>query len=82
MTNNVFLDKNTLIHLGNTISDILTKANVKSESVLTIKVDERFFKKIDEDLFYRNEEKVEDFRPSEDNIKIKFDNCLVVIEKK
>ena len=53
---NVMLDKNTLIMLGNTVSEMLIKAKVKEESVLHIKVDEYSFKKIDEDLFYRNED--------------------------
>ena len=78
---NVKLDKNTLIMLGNTVSEILIKAKVKEESVLHIKVDEYSFKKIDEDLFYRDEDNKKDFQPSEDNIQLKFNNLLIFIEK-
>jgi hypothetical protein len=78
---NVMLDKNTLIMLGNTVSEMLIKAKVKEESVLHIKVDEYSFKKIDEDLFYRDEDNKKDFLPSEDNIQLKFNNLLIFIEK-
>ena len=44
--NNIKLDKNTLIMLGNTVSEILSKANVKEESMLHIKVDKHSFQKI------------------------------------
>lgn len=81
--NEVKLDRNTLINLGATISDTLLKANIKEESYLKIIVDDISFKKIDEDLFYRgeNDEKKE-FEPSEDNIQLKFNNLLIIIEKK
>lgn len=81
--NEVKLDRNTLINLGITISDTLLKANIKEESYLKIIVDDISFKKIDEDLFYRgeNDEKKE-FEPSEDNIQLKFNNLLIIIEKK
>lgn len=81
--NEVKLDRNTLINLGTTISDTLLKANIKEESYLKIIVDDISFKKIDEDLFYRgeNDEKKE-FEPSEDNIQLKFNNLLIIIEKK
>jgi hypothetical protein len=78
---NIKLDKNTLIMLGNTISEILSKANVKEESILHIKVDKHSFQKIDEDLFYRNENKNEEFQPSENEIQLKFNNLLIFIDK-
>lgn len=79
--NNVNLNRNTLIELGNKISEILTKSNVKDSSILHIKVDDNSFKKIDEDLYYRNDEKKEDFLPSENEIILKFLNLLIFIEK-
>ena len=79
--NSVKLDKNTLIVLGNTVSEILMKAKVNEETVLHIKVDDYSFKKIDEDLFYRNEDNKKDFQPSEDNIQLKFNNLMIFIEK-
>lgn len=78
---NIKLDKNTLIMLGNTISEILSKANVKEESILHIKVDKHSFQKIDEDLFYRNEDKNKEFQPSENEIILKFNNLLIFINK-
>ena len=80
--NSVKLDKNTIITLGNTISEILHKANVKTENVLYIKVDPLSFKKIDEDLYYRgNENNNEGFKPSDGEIKVKFSNLMIIIEK-
>ena len=79
--NNIKLDKNTLIMLGNTVSEILSKANVKEESVLRIKVDNYSFQKIDEDLFYRNEDTNKEFQPSENEILLKFNNLLIFIDK-
>jgi hypothetical protein len=79
--NNIKLDKNTLIMLGNTVSEILSKANVKEESMLHIKVDKHSFQKIDEDLFYRNEDTNKEFQPSENEILLKFDNLLIFIDK-
>lgn len=79
--NNIKLDKNTLIMLGNTVSEILSKANVKEESVLRIKVDKHSFQKIDEDLFYRNEDTNKEFQPSENEILLKFNNLLIFIDK-
>lgn len=78
---NINLNRNTLIELGNKISEILTKSNVKDSSVLHIKVDENSFKKIDEDLYYRNDEQKEEFLPSENEIILKFLNLLIFIEK-
>lgn len=79
----VKLDKNTIITLGNTISEILHKSKVKTNSVLNIKVDPLSFKKIDEDLYYRGNENVEQngFQPSDDKINVKFSNLLIIIEK-
>lgn len=79
--NSVKLDKNTLIMLGNTVSEILMKANVNEKTVLHIKVDDYSFKKIDEDLFYRGEDNKKDFQPSEDNIQLKFNNLVIFLEK-
>lgn len=81
--NSIKLDKNVIITLGNTISEILHKSNIKTETTLNIKVDSLSFKKIDEDLYYRGNEKAEqnDFQPSDDEIIVKFSNLLIIIEK-
>lgn len=79
--NVVNLSRDTLIDLGNTISEILSKANVKEESILHIKVDKDSFQKIDEDLFYRNKDKNKKFHPSENEIILKFNNLLIFIDK-
>lgn len=81
--NEIKLDKNTLITLGNTVSEILHKANIKKDATLNIKVDPMSFKKIDEDLYYRGNENNEknEFQPSDDEILVKFSNLVIFIEK-
>ena len=79
--NEIKLNRNTLIKLGNTISEILLKSNVKSESYLNICVDEYSFKKIDEDLYYRNGNNEHNFEPSEKTIQLKFPNLTILIDK-
>lgn len=78
---NVKLDRNTIIQLGNTVLEILTKANIKNDSILRITVDKESFKKIDEDLYYRGDDKNNKFQPSENEIIVKFLNFIIIIEK-
>lgn len=79
--NVVNLSRDTLIDLGNKISDVLSVCNVKEKSTLEITVDNVSFKKIDEDLFFRGNEKEENFEPSEDNIQLNFHKLLILIKK-
>lgn len=79
--NEVKLNKNALIDLGDTISEKLIKYNIKKDCHLIINVDDFSFKKIDEDLFYKSDEKDNVFIPSENTINLKFNNLFVEIKK-
>lgn len=80
--NEINLDKNTLIQLGSMIYEILKKSNVTKECELTINVDGWSFKKIDEDIFYRdNENSSKTFEPSDNEILLKFHNLQIIIKK-
>jgi len=78
---NVTLNRNKLIELGNIVSEILIKSNIKSDCTLDINVDEISFKKIDEDIFYRDNKNNEEFHPSEDKIVLRFHNLFININK-
>ena len=79
------LDTNTLYEIGVYLTDKLNINKDKLKDViLTLCVDESYFKKIDEDIFYRinssNDEKKE-FIPSENEIKLTFPNNTIIIKK-
>ena len=72
-----------IIDLGSTISEKLAEYGVGDGTTLTINLDEEEFKKVDEDLFYRNRKSEEDeFIPSEGEIDIKYDSVRIIIKKK
>lgn len=76
------LNTNKLSEIGNYISEQMRGLNIKG-SELHIYVDENYFKKIDEDLFYRINEndKEKEFIPSESEIDISFPNIIIKIKK-
>ena len=76
------LDKNTLIQLGNSLFDVLHEVNVTKDCQLIINVDNVSFKKIDEDIYYRdNKDENKNFEPSENEIVLKFHNLKIIIRK-
>lgn len=71
-----------LFKLGYEISDILIDNKISQSNQLSLTVDENTFKKIDEDLYYRNANDGEDkFIPSFSEIDIKFPNLTIIIKK-
>ena len=74
------LSRDRLIELGSYISETLIKTNVINECSLEINVDEKSFQKIDEDIFFR-ENNHEEYQPSEDKIVLRFNNLLIHINK-
>ena len=75
------LNKNILIEIGNVISNALTNVDVNNKPTLNIIVDNDYFTKIDEDLYYRSDNKEKQFSPSENEIMLNFNNVLIKIEK-
>jgi hypothetical protein len=71
-----------IFDLGKTISDKLVKDGIKYKSELFVYVDENDFKKIDEDLYYRNKEDDSDkFIPSDNEIIINFEMVKIIVKK-
>ena len=54
-----------------------------TDSTLVIKLPSKEFKKVDEDLFYRNRQSDdEEYIPSDNDIDISFNNVKIIINKK
>ena len=71
-----------IIDLGRTISEKLSEYGVPGGEI-TVYLDEENFKKVDEDLFYRNRKSEEDeFIPSEGEINVKYDEVKIIIKVK
>lgn len=77
----IYLSSDNIFKLGSELSENLIKNKLLIDNTLTIKVDEESFKKIDEDLYYRNNKDGEGFEPSFSNITIKFPHLNIIIEK-
>lgn len=72
-----------IVELGDTISDKLRECGVKDKGDLIIYLDKDNFKKVDEDLFYRNRKsEEEEFVPSEGEININFSGVRMIIKEK
>ena len=67
-----------IAELGQMINDKLREDGIKQKAELIINVNKDEFRKIDEDLFYRNNEKKEEFIPSEDEIIV---NVKIIIKE-
>lgn len=67
-----------IYELGEYIAKFLNENGLTQENDLVIKVDKSQLKKIDEDLYYRNKPKGEEFVPSDDMIVVKFENLNVI----
>lgn len=71
-----------LSDLGNQVSKFLIDCGVEETSELTIKLNEKDFKKVDEDLFYRiKEEEDSKFIPSDSEINLSFNKLMIKIIK-
>lgn len=68
--------------LGSTLSDKLYELGI-TDSTLVINLPSKEFKKVDEDLFYRNRQSDdEEYIPSDNDIDISFNNVKIIINKK
>lgn len=67
---------------GSMLSDKLYELGI-TDSTLVIKLPSKEFKKVDEDLFYRNRQSDdEEYIPSDNDIDISFNNVKIIINKK
>lgn len=84
MESDLKLTAYNIYELGKVISEKLRADGVYSSgNTLSITVDNESFSKIDEDLFYRLNEKKDgnEFVPSDNVIIVKFDNLTINIRK-
>ena len=73
----------SIFELGQMISSKLNDDGVTQQSELYIYFNEEEFKKVDEDLFYRNrQDESQEFIPSDGEIDINFDNVKIIVKQK
>ena len=73
----------SIFELGQMVSSKLKEDGIAQQSKLDIYLNEEEFKKVDEDLFYRNRKSEDDkFIPSEGEININFDMVKIIIKQK
>jgi hypothetical protein len=77
------LSSMSIFSIGSVLSETLADYGVKEKADLVIYLNEEEFKKVDEDLFYRNrEDESEKFVPSEGEIDITFEGANIIIRQK
>ena len=73
----------SIFELGQFISFKLKEDGVTMQSELTVYVTSEKFKKIDEDLYYRNrKDESQEFIPSEGEIDINFELVKIIVKEK
>jgi hypothetical protein len=73
----------SIFELGQFISSKLQDDGIAQQSELYIHLSDEEFKKVDEDLFYRNrKDETQEFIPSDGEIDINFDNVEIIIKKR
>lgn len=73
----------SIFELGQFISSKLKEDGVTIQSELTVYVTSEEFKKVDEDLYYRNrKDESQEFIPSEGEIDINFELVKIIIKEK
>ena len=73
----------SIFELGQFISSKLKEDGVTMQSELTVYVTSEAFKKIDEDLYYRNrQDESQEFIPSEGEIDINFELVKIIVKEK
>lgn len=72
------LNSMKIYELGEYITKFLGENGLTKENDLVIKVTKDELKKIDEDLYYRNKPKGEDFIPSDNDVIVKFENLNII----
>ena len=73
----------SIFELGQFISSKLKEDGVTIQSELTVYVTNEEFKKIDEDLYYRNrKDESQEFIPSEGEIDINFELVKIILKER
>ena len=74
----ISLNSNKIFELGEYIAKFLNENGLSKENDLVIKVTKEELKRIDEDLYYRNKPKGEEFIPSDNDVVVKFENLNII----
>lgn len=77
----VNLTTNEIFKMGMELSNNLALNKIINDNKLLLKVDEESFRKIDEDLYYRNYPDGKDFEQSFSEINVKFPYLDIIICK-
>ena len=73
----------SIFELGQFVSSKLKENGVTIQSELTVYVTSEEFKKVDEDLYYRNrKDESQEFIPSEGEIDINFELVKIIVKEK
>lgn len=73
----------SIFELGQFISSKLKEGGITIQSELTVYVTSEEFKKVDEDLYYRNrKDESQEFIPSEGEIDINFELVKIIVKEK
>ena len=73
----------SIFELGQFISSKLKEDGVTIQSELTVYVTSEEFKKVDEDLYYRNrKDESQEFIPSEGEIDINFELVKIIVKER
>ena len=73
----------SIFELGKMVSGAIHQDGVTQKAELIIYLNEEEFKRVDEDLFYRNRRgDREDFIPSEGEIDINFDGVKIIVKQR
>lgn len=70
-----------ILEMGNELEKKMVKHDIKSNNIFSFEVPSEDFKKIDEDIYYRQFPDGKDFEPSENEIQITFKHLTIIIKK-
>ena len=71
------LNSGKIFELGEYIAKFLHDNGLDGDKELTVKVNKTELRKIDEDLFYRNNKEGTDFEPAGKEVNVKYHNLII-----
>lgn len=72
----------SIVELGNSISNKLKEDGITNKSELIVYLSDNEFRKVDEDLYYRNrKDDSEEFVPSDNEIIVNFEMVKIIVKK-
>lgn len=74
------LNSYKIFELGDMISKKLHENGLEKKSELIINVSPEELRKIDEDLFYRKNDKTEEYIPTEGELEITFEKLVIIVK--